>query len=290
MSRPRLPGPRTRAAALTAAALLLGASALAAVTLGAPALAAPVPSAETAATAAARGASVAPSSSRQAAARPLPDRLNSLHSARQAVVVTTKNWSTSFARLQAWQLGSDDVWRQVMASTPARVGWNGFAPEATRMQNSGETPAGSFRLLRGFGVVDPGGVTLPYRVLDANDWWPYDPTDPKTYNVMQQRRPPTADWRTSWAEDLDSYRQQYRYTVVLDYNLPTGISRTASGERIAASPADTRKGGGIFLHVNGSGATAGCVSVRRSDMRWLLRWLDPHDAPRIVMGPRGTLR
>ena len=285
MSRPHLRGQRAHAAALTAAALVLGAPILATA-----AFAAPTPTGPAAATQTQGSTSTDTGSLRTATARPLPERLQSLNGARQVVVVTAKDWSTSFARLQAWQLGGDDVWRQVMAPIHARVGWNGFAPEASRMQNSGETPAGSFRLLRGFGIVDPGGVDLPYRVVDANDWWPYDPSDPKTYNVLQQRRPRTADWRTSWAEDLDSYRQQYRYAVVIDYNLPSGISRTPSGERIAASPADTRKGGGIFLHVNGSGATAGCVSVRRSDMRWLLRWFDPNHAPRIVMGPRGTLR
>ena len=222
-------------------------------------------------------------------ARPLPERFTSLDGARQVVIVTAADWSTSFARLQAWQLGSDGVWRRVLASTPARLGWNGFAPASQRVQNSGETPAGSFRLLRGFGMVDPGSVDLPYRVLDANDWWPYDPTDAKTYNVLQPRRPRTADWRTSWAEDLDSYRQQYRYAIVLDYNLPSGITRTATGERIATHPADTRKGGGIFLHVSGPDATAGCVSIDRAQMRWLTRWLDPAAHPRIVMGPQGTL-
>jgi hypothetical protein len=37
------------------------------------------------------------------------------------------------------------------------------------------------------------------------------------------------------------------------------------------------------------GATAGCVSIRRADMRRVLRWLDPEHDPLIVMGPRDVI-
>jgi L,D-peptidoglycan transpeptidase YkuD (ErfK/YbiS/YcfS/YnhG family) len=50
-----------------------------------------------------------------------------------------------------------------------------------------------------------------------------------------------------------------------------------------------RRGGGIFLHANGTGATAGCVSLARSDLLRVLRWLDPAKAPRIVMAPSAVI-
>ncbi len=34
-------------------------------------------------------------------------------------------------------------------------------------------------------------------------------------------------------------------------------------------------GGGIFLHVQRSRYTAGCVAGPLSDIRWTVRWLDP---------------
>ncbi|MDH4161028.1 MAG: L,D-transpeptidase family protein [Actinomycetota bacterium] len=219
---------------------------------------------------------------------PLPERLPHVGDSRQVIVATASGWSTSHARLQAWQKGADGSWRRVLDPVPARIGWNGFALEANRRQGSGETPAGTFRLLRGFGTERPAGVDLRYRVIDGNDWWPYDPKDPKTYNVFQFRRSEQSRWRPSWAEDLDSYRKQYRYAVVLDYNLPHGI-RSVNGQRVAAEPADTAMGGGIFLHVRDDGPTAGCVAVRRADMRRLLRWLEPSDQPVIVMGPRDVI-
>jgi L,D-peptidoglycan transpeptidase YkuD (ErfK/YbiS/YcfS/YnhG family) len=219
---------------------------------------------------------------------PLPERLRHVGDSRQVIVATAAGWSTSWARLQAWQQGADGTWRRVLDPVPARIGWNGFALEANRRQGSGETPAGTFGLLRGFGMDRPPGVDLRYRVIDTNDWWPYDPKDPKTYNVFQLHRTDRSRWRTAWAEDLDSYRKQYRYAVVLDYNLPSGI-RSVNGQRVATTPADTAKGGGIFLHVRDDGPTAGCVAVSRSDMRRLLRWLDPSSRPVIVMGPSAVI-
>jgi len=222
------------------------------------------------------------------AATPLPERLTHIGESRQVVVVTTRSWTTSHARLQTWKLTSSGEWTRVVDPIPARVGWNGVRREANRKQNTGTTPAGTFGLLRGFGLAKPAGVDLPYRRVDRNDWWPYDPADPKTYNVFQPRRVKHAQWRTDWSERLKSYGAQYRYAVVLDYNLPSEIT-WRNGQRVARNTADTSAGGGIFLHVSGSGATAGCVSIARDQMRQVLRWLDPAKDPVIVIGPRDVI-
>jgi L,D-peptidoglycan transpeptidase YkuD (ErfK/YbiS/YcfS/YnhG family) len=49
------------------------------------------------------------------------------------------------------------------------------------------------------------------------------------------------------------------------------------------------RGSAIFLHVNGKGSTAGCVSVSQPNMISLLRWLDPRQHPRIVMAPTSDI-
>ncbi|MEO8107763.1 MAG: L,D-transpeptidase family protein, partial [Actinomycetes bacterium] len=223
-----------------------------------------------------------------ATAKPLPERLSHIGASRQVVVVTTRSWNTSYARLQTWRLSPANEWTRVVDPIAARVGWNGVRREANRRQNTGTTPAGTFGLLRGFGLAKASGVQLPYRRVDKNDWWPYDPTDPKTYNVFQPHRVKHAKWRTDWAERLRSYGAQYRYAVVLDYNLPSEI-RWRNGQRIARTSADTSAGGGIFLHVSGAGATAGCVSIARDQMRRVLKWLDPDKDPVIVIGPRDVI-
>ena len=108
---------------------------------------------------------------------------------------------------------------------------------------------------------------------------------------MQRQRSRHAEWRTSWAERLAHWGAgAYRYGVVLDYNLPAGVRwDQATRQWVASDPADTRKGGAIFLHVNGKGATAGCVSVSLDHMARVLRWLDADAEPRIVIGPREAI-
>jgi L,D-peptidoglycan transpeptidase YkuD (ErfK/YbiS/YcfS/YnhG family) len=238
--------------------------------------------------AAALAVASAPSPGVAAEQTPLPERLANIGNSRQVVVVTTADWNTSHARLQTWRRSLAGEWTQVIAPIPARVGWSGVRRAENRKQSTGTTPAGTFGLLRGFGLARPSNLDLPYRRVDKNDWWPYDPTDPKTYNVLQPRRVKHAEWRPEWAERLKSYRSQYRYAVVLDYNLPSGVT-WRNGERVASATADTTAGGGIFLHVNGTGATAGCVSISRDRMRQVLKWLDPAKDPVIVIGPRDII-
>ena len=53
--------------------------------------------------------------------------------------------------------------------------------------------------------------------------------------------------------------------------------------------ANTKGGGGIFLHVTNGTATAGCVAIPQSVMRDVLTWLDPDRKPVIVIGPESTI-
>jgi L,D-peptidoglycan transpeptidase YkuD (ErfK/YbiS/YcfS/YnhG family) len=217
-----------------------------------------------------------------------PSRLAHVGDSRQVVVVTSASWASTHARLRTYQRSPRGRWRLRLGPVPARLGYGGLAPTAARRQGTGTTPAGTFAIPWAFGNRADPGAALPYRRVDGNDWWPYDPRDPATYNVWQERRAASARWRTSWAEDLSSFGRQYAHAAVIDYNLPSGV-RSEGGQRVADAPADTRRGGGIFLHVNGPGSTAGCVSVRKADMVRVLRWLDPALGPVIVMGPRSAI-
>jgi len=217
-----------------------------------------------------------------------PSRLTHLGDARQVVVVTSSAWSSSWARLRTYQRTAGGAWRLRLGPVEARVGSNGFSPASQRRQGTSTTPAGTFAIPWAFGTRPDPGTALAYRRADADDWWPYDPRDASTYNVWQPHRAGSARWRTSWAEDLSSFGRQYRHAAVIAYNLPSGVHR-AGGQQVADVPADTRRGGGIFLHIDRPGSTAGCVSVVQADMVRILRWLDPARAPVIVMGPRSAI-
>jgi L,D-peptidoglycan transpeptidase YkuD (ErfK/YbiS/YcfS/YnhG family) len=208
------------------------------------------------------------------------------HDARQVIIVTSSEWSTSYATLQTWQRGPDGRWTKPFGVMRARIGYNGFHLGSTRRQNTGTTPAGNYRIKKTFGQHGNPGTKMPYRNVDSTDYWVYDPRDPATYNVLEPSRSTHAKWRTSEAEHLGSYPTQYKYAAIVSFNLPANVKwNDATGEYRTTTPADVTKGGGIFLHVNGSGATAGCVSLYESSMLKVLQWLDPAQLPRIIMGP-----
>lgn len=214
-----------------------------------------------------------------------PSRLAHVGTAGQVIVVTAPSWDSTHATLRAYERDGSGGWRQVIVATRARLGWGGLAPAATRRQGSGDTPAGTFDIPSAFGRQPNPGTDLPYRRVDHDDAWTYNPRRPATYNVLQTVN---NSWRTygTYVERLWSYGRQYDYVAVLDYNLPRGtIARDADGVRRTARPANTRAGGGIFLHVSKGEATAGCISIPRATMRKVLQWLDPSRKPVIVIGP-----
>ena len=219
----------------------------------------------------------------------VPAQLRTFDS-RQVIVVTSSSWTTSYAKLQTWEKRSDGVWIKPFGEMSARIGRNGFILGTSRKQNSGTTPAGNYRIKMTFGQSSNPGTKMPYRNVDADDYWVYDPRDPKTYNILQPYHSPYAYWRTSEAERLATYSTQYKYAAIISYNLPANVAwSTQYREHRTTTPADVTKGGGIFLHVNGSGATAGCVSLVESSMLKVLKWLDPAKLPRIIMGPSSTV-
>jgi L,D-peptidoglycan transpeptidase YkuD (ErfK/YbiS/YcfS/YnhG family) len=173
------------------------------------------------------------------------------------------------------------------------VGSGGLMPARQRLQNTGTTPAGVFTLPLAFGAGPGSAVRLPYHRITPSSYWPYDPRDPRTYNVLQAKRSPNARWRDDgqWSERLVDYGRAYRLAVVVGYNLPGALYRDRpTGEWRARERADIRKGGGIFLHVHRNRPTAGCVAVSLRQMRAITRWLDPDANPRIVIGTADTTR
>jgi L,D-peptidoglycan transpeptidase YkuD (ErfK/YbiS/YcfS/YnhG family) len=99
-------------------------------------------------------------------------------------------------------------------------------------------------------------------------------------------------WRSfgGYVEHLWAHGTQYRYVAVLDFNLPGGPIRAGSdGIRRSSRPADTRLGGGIFLHVTDGRSTSGCIAIPQDTMRRVLTWLDPKRHPVIVIGPESDI-
>jgi L,D-peptidoglycan transpeptidase YkuD (ErfK/YbiS/YcfS/YnhG family) len=192
----------------------------------------------------------------------------SVGNARQVITVRAHG---SYASVEAWQLVGSS-WQLVVATTAARVGANGVVPAASRTQGTDTTPEGTFTLTQAFGIQPDPGTRMPYHQVTPDDWWVEDNLS-AYYNQMRTASqggfdtslPETA---TNGSEHLITHTVTYQYAVVIDFN---------------RWPAVRYRGAGIFLHVNGTGATAGCVSVPLATMVTVLRWLDPSMHPRIAI-------
>ncbi|WP_406172918.1 L,D-transpeptidase family protein [Streptomyces sp. NBC_00996] len=183
-------------------------------------------------------------------------------------LITVKS-NGSYATVTTWAKGSSG-WKAVLSDGAARVGSNGVVDGATRKQGTYTTPTGTYTITEGFGV-EAGGTSMPYTRVNSSHWWVEDPQS-KYYNSMHTAEGadfPLTETGDRGSEHLVNYPTQYAKALVINFN---------------RWPATPGRGAGIFLHVNGQGATAGCVSVPRATMDRIMAWIKPGGHPRIAIG------
>ncbi|MEU3451485.1 L,D-transpeptidase family protein [Streptomyces thermolilacinus] len=169
-----------------------------------------------------------------------------------------------------WERRGGRTWTRV-GSAPARFGAGGLVPGDQRRQGTSTTPTGVYGLPFAFGIEPaPPGTAYPYRAVTRASWWCQDNAS-RSYNRWVEPLP--ADCRAAEAEHLITYRAQYAHALVIGYN----YDRPVRG-----------RGAGIFLHADGKGPTAGCVSVPEAAMERILRWVRPDARPRIAIGWAGA--
>jgi L,D-peptidoglycan transpeptidase YkuD (ErfK/YbiS/YcfS/YnhG family) len=187
-------------------------------------------------------------------------------------VVTVNRTSGHHARVTLWAL-ADGRWQQRIRAFDGRIGYGGVVPGPRRVQNTGTTPLGTYDLPWAFGMhAGDASWDLPYRKVRRGDFWVQD-NQSRYYNRYRNQRQGGFRWWLSSSdpnssERLTDYRSQYEWSIVIDFN------RNQVRHR----------GSGIFLHVNGSGATAGCVSAPRWFIQKLMARLDPARHPLIAIG------
>jgi L,D-peptidoglycan transpeptidase YkuD (ErfK/YbiS/YcfS/YnhG family) len=187
-------------------------------------------------------------------------------------VVTVNHTRGYHARVVFWSL-RDGTWQRRFQAADGRVGYGGLVIGHRRHQGTGTTPLGTYTLPSAFGThlrADRWG--LPYREIRRGDFWVEDNAS-AYYNRYRNQRQGGFRWRLpvtaeNGSERLTDYPHQYEYSVV------TGFNQRQVRHR----------GAGIFLHVNGSGATAGCVSAPRWFLRRAMVHLDADQVPLIAIG------
>jgi L,D-peptidoglycan transpeptidase YkuD (ErfK/YbiS/YcfS/YnhG family) len=195
----------------------------------------------------------------------LVTRLKGIHNATQVISVTNPHYGSVHAKVQAFQKTSSG-WRRVFGPWHSWIGRNGFAHPRHKREGDGKIPSGSYHFSYMFGVDANPGVHYHWRHAGPDDYWNDDSTTGR-YNTWVHGR------ANAGAAPEPLHVAPYDYAAVIGYNL----SRTPY------------RGSAIFLHVTHHSPTSGCVALARGDVVSLLRWLQPGDHARIIMGRTATV-
>jgi L,D-peptidoglycan transpeptidase YkuD (ErfK/YbiS/YcfS/YnhG family) len=188
-------------------------------------------------------------------------------------VVTVNHTYGYHARVTLWQ-GKSGSWQILARTRGGRIGYGGLVRPRLREQGSGTTPLGTYRLLWSFGTHPRASSwDLAHRQIRAGDYWVQDNRS-AYYNRYRNKAQGGFRWWLPVSDDNSSERlmafpTEYEFSIVTSFNY--------------ASPVRHR-GAGIFLHVNGTGPTGGCVSAPRWFLVRTMSALDPALRPVITIG------
>jgi len=191
--------------------------------------------------------------------------------AAQLVTVEADTYSTIHATVELWQKVSG-CWQPAGGPWGAMIGENGFSDH--HHEGDGTTPTGIYGFEPTvYGVAPDPGTAYPYHQLVCGDWWDEDPTT-AAYNTFQHVTCGTNPTFGGGSEALWTETDVYQSFIPIAYN---------------TEPVVAGAGSAIFFHVDNGSATTGCVSIPQADLDQFLRWVNPADAPHIVMGPTGEI-
>ncbi len=196
---------------------------------------------------------------------PLPARMADTGGGTQLITAAAPGTDSASGTVTWWDL-RDGQWVEA-GSAPARFGANGLVEGGAREQGTNTTPTGLYGIPFGFGIrAAPAGTRVEYRPVTA-----------ASCVVPGQRLHVVQPLDRAAARRLPGL-------AVGGTELLRPPVRVRARHRLQLRTAGARARRGIFLHVNGKAATAGCVLVPEDAMRKILSWADPAREPHIAIG------
>jgi L,D-peptidoglycan transpeptidase YkuD (ErfK/YbiS/YcfS/YnhG family) len=196
-----------------------------------------------------------------------PDGMRGTADATQVIEIATNGMASTTGTARTYERAEGGAWKIVRRAMPAYVGVHGLSRPAERHSGDGTTPIGNYGFVFGFGSkANPGLGGFGWKKLVQGTCWA---GTQRKYNRWVHRTPCNPADENLWS----NAGVAYRYAAVIDFNYEKPVYG---------------RGSGIFLHVQKGRPTAGCVSLRESDLIAVLRWMRP--GVRIVIGPVAYLR
>jgi len=201
-----------------------------------------------------------------------------LTAAEQILLVVADSWSAPTGLLQRYE-SRNGRYEKTGKPVSVNLGRNGLGwsrsealphhpDEPVKQEGDGRAPAGIFALERVFGYARSNVTKMPYLHAGA-DLICIDDASSPFYNRIKSVDAGTTVKSFEWMHRDDDL---YRIGVTVGHNR-------------GALPG---AGSCIFLHLQKApGApTSGCTSMAMTELRTIVRWLDPTKSPRLVQIPR----
>jgi L,D-peptidoglycan transpeptidase YkuD (ErfK/YbiS/YcfS/YnhG family) len=188
---------------------------------------------------------------------------------RQLLVVYNEKPEDHQALLVVMEKTGKD-WKKKLEPMLAGVGRNGFAEPNKKIEGDGKTPTGLFRLGQLFAYENDIETKMPFTQTTDEDKWIDDP-ESKDYNRHIRGKTDAKSY-----ENLKLENDYYKFCMVIEYN---------------TNPIIKSKGSAIFFHLGeeNPGSTSGCVAINETNMKWILKWMNPELKPSIIMGNKEVL-
>lgn len=205
-------------------------------------------------------------------------------SSSQVLLGVSDGWNDSTVILRFYEKNAGK-WQPASEPWKARLGKSGLiwgkgmhpvpAGVATKKEGDNRSPAGVFAIggAWGYDASIRKHPDLYYRQVTPRDLWVEDPASPQyNRNVILDRDPATA-----WEK-----KQQMKQTDAA-HSLKLFIAHNAPPQAVP------NEGSSIFFHVwrrGGAAPTAGCTTMEKPKLQWLISEIDPTRRPLYVLLPR----
>lgn len=202
----------------------------------------------------------------------------------QVLVGIGDGWNSNTVSLRFYEKDRDG-WKPVGEAWKARLGKSGMVwgkglnpvPKGatTKAEGDNRSPAGVFSLggAWGYDASIRKHPRLPYRQITPRDLWVEDPKSPSyNRNVILDHDPATA-WEKK--QQMRQGDAAHSLKLFIAHNAPPNVTPGA--------------GSSIFFHIwrrGGEATTAGCTTMEKPRLQWLIARLDPNRRPLYVLLPK----
>lgn len=162
-------------------------------------------------------------------------------------------------------------WIEAPIQCEVNIGVNGIAKLNEKKEGDKTTPSGFYPLPFVFGKDRDIKTKMEFRILNKTHVWVCDTLNPNYNQWIEDTS--GQYWNNPNYEHLLSIYPQYKYAIVVGYNI---------------DPIIKGKGSAIFMHVQPetNRRTIGCISMPEKTIIHLIEWLDPAKNPHIYISQR----